>query len=374
MMQRVNAKKGVLVPGFIFLLWMLAGCGSQITDTPRFAWVLSNPVAASGPSVGTVTVFSVLKSTGVLSPIGQSFNTGKNPVAVTSDLHGRLLYVANTDDNSVSAFGINRADGTTFVAPGSPFPVGGANPIALAIDRATHFLFIADNGSSTITVARIIRADASLKMVKGSPFATPDPPINLAVAPSGKFLYAAVGTNGIEVLSVNPSGALALVNEQASPTGNTSNLVLSPDGKFLFAVDDDTTVSAYTVDAVTGKLTLVAGSPFAAGDQPAAVAIDPSGRFLYVANQGSNDISAYAINADGSLKQISGSPFLAGIQPLAITVDPSGRFVYTTNLSDQSVSLFIISSGGAGNSGPAGALSAVNTTSASSPVFMTITR
>jgi 6-phosphogluconolactonase (cycloisomerase 2 family) len=374
MMRQVNGKKGVLVPAFIFLLWVLAGCGSQISDTPRFAFVLSNPVTTSGAGIGTVTVFSVLNSTGVLSPIGQSFNTGKNPTAVTSDLHGRLLYVANTDDNTVSAFGIHRIDGTTFVAPGSPFQTGGANPLALALDRATRFLFIANNGSSSITVAKINRPDASLKLAPGSPFTTPDPPINLAVAPSGKFLYVAVGTNGIEVLSVSPTGALAVVSQEPSPTGNTNNLALSPNGKFLFAVDDDTTVSAYTVDTGTGELTLVAGSPFAAGDQPSAVAVDPSGRFVYVANQGSNDVSAYSINSDGSLAQITGSPFLSGVQPLAILVDPSGRFVYTTNVSDQNVSLFIISSGGSGASVPAGALVAVGTTNASSPVFMTITR
>jgi 6-phosphogluconolactonase len=374
MTRLATVKKGILVPGFVFLLWVLAGCGAQISDKPRFAFVLSNPVAASGTTVGTVTVFSVLKSTGVLSPAGSSFHTGRNPSAVTSDLHGRLLYVANLDDGTISAFGIRRVDGSTFVSPGSPFSTSGSNPIALAIDRATRFLFVANNGSSSITVFKITRADASLKLAPSSPFTTPDPPINLAVAPSGRFLYAAVGTNGIEVLSVSSTGALALVSTQPSPTGNTSNLVISPDGKFLFAVDDDTTVSAYTIDAVTGKLTLVAGSPFAAGDQPSAIAVDPSGRFVYAANQGSSDISAYTINGDGSLTPISGSPFLSGIQPLAITVDPSGRFVYTTNLSDQNISLFIISSGGSGSSGPAGALSAVGTTAASSPVFMTITR
>src|SRR5262249_23051947 len=162
---------------------------------------------------------------------GSSFNTGRNPSAVTSDLHGRLLYVANSDDNTISAFGIRRADGSTFVAPGSPFPVSGANPIALAIDRATRFLFAANNVSSSITVSKITRADASLKLAPSSPFATPDPPINLAVGPSGKFLYVAVGTNGIEVLSISPTGVLALVSQQPSPTGNTSNLVISPNGK-----------------------------------------------------------------------------------------------------------------------------------------------
>ena len=129
-----------------------------------------------------------------------------------------------------------------------------------------------------------------LKLLPGSPVDTPDPPINLALAPSGKFLYAATGTNGIEVLSVSSTGVLALVDQQASVTGNLSNLAISPNGKFLFAVDDDATVSAYTIDAVTGKLALIAGSPFAAGDQPSTIAVDPSGRFVLHADLGLDKI------------------------------------------------------------------------------------
>ena len=164
------------------------------------------------------------------------------------------------------------------------------------------------------------------------------------------------------------SGVLALVSQQASVTGNISNLAITPNGKFLFAVDDDTTVSAYAIDAVTGKLALIAGSPFAAGDQPSTIAVDPSGRYVYAANQGSSDISAYSINADGSLTAIAGSPFVTGTQPLQITVDPSGRFVYTANIGDSNISVFIISST------TPGALSAVGASTAASPVFMTITR
>jgi len=358
-------KKNIPVLGLLLLLWVLAGCGAQITDKPRFAFVLDS--ATAGTSVGSISAFSVVRSTGVLSPIGSSVKTGNNPTAITSDLHGRLLYAANLDDGTISAFGINRADGSIFTTPSSPFATGDS-PLNLVIDRATKFLFVANNGSSSISVFHINRTDASLKLLPGSPVDTPDPPINLAVAPSGKFLYAATGTNGIEVLSVSSTGVLALVDQQASVTGNLSNLAISPNGKFLFAVDDDATVSAYTIDAVTGKLALIAGSPFAAGDQPSTIAVDPSGRFVYAANQGSNDISAFSINADGSLTAITGSPFVTGVQPLQITVDPSGRFVYTANIGDRNVSVFSISST------TPGALNAVGTAAVASPVFMTITR
>ena len=56
-----------------------------------------------------------------------------------------------------------------------------------------------------------------------------------------------------------------------------------------------------TIDVGTGTLTPITGSPFAAGLQPASVAVDPSGKFAYVANSSSNDVSAYTINASTDL-------------------------------------------------------------------------
>ena len=51
------------------------------------------------------------------------------------------------------------------------------------------------------------------------------------------------------------------------------------------------------------------------------------GQFTYVANQFSNDVSGYTINATtGALVPIAGSPFAAGAAPLSVVVDPTGRF------------------------------------------------
>ncbi|MGA7092411.1 MAG: beta-propeller fold lactonase family protein, partial [Candidatus Cybelea sp.] len=82
-------------------------------------------------------------------------------------------------------------------------------------------------------------------------------------------------------------------------------------------------VSAYTINATSGALTPVTGSPFGAGTQAYDVAIDPDGKFAYVTNYGSNNVSAYTINAtSGALTPVTGSPFGAGIQSLGIAVDP----------------------------------------------------
>lgn len=63
----------------------------------------------------------------------------------------------------------------------------------------------------------------------------------------------------------------------------------------------------YEINANTGALVPVAGSPFATGVQPASVAVNPNGRFVYVADAGldAGDISVYTINA--TTAKIAGS-------------------------------------------------------------------
>jgi len=78
-------------------------------------------------------------------------------------------------------------------------------------------------------------------------------------------------------------------------------------------------ISGYTINAQTGALTPIAGSPFATGDTPTSVVIDPAGNFVLVTNAGSGTVSAYSISANGgSLSAISGSPFSAGALPSAL--------------------------------------------------------
>ncbi len=83
-----------------------------------------------------------------------------------------------------------------------------------------------------------------------------------------------------------------------------------------------------TGHAADGTLTPVAGSPFSAGSGPGCMAPDPEGKFLYVANfnfgaPGSSNISAYTIDAGtGALTPIAGSPFAAGGAPSSIVIGP----------------------------------------------------
>jgi len=58
-------------------------------------------------------------------------------------------------------------------------------------------------------------------------------------------------------------------------------------------------------------------------------------KFLYVANPAANNVSGYAINATtGALTAVSGSPFPTEPNPRYVNGEPTGKFVYVTTLGN----------------------------------------
>jgi 6-phosphogluconolactonase len=135
-------------------------------------------------------------------------------------------------------------------------------------------------------------------------------------------------------------GVLALL---AMTFGGCSNYLLSRlldekwGGIVYVANQSDDTVSAFHVNYDTGALVAVPGSPFAAGNEPCAIAT-ASGTFLYAANGGDNTLSGYRMAADtGALDPVPGSPFATDLGPVVVIVDASEKFVYVGNGNGNSI-------------------------------------
>ena len=61
------------------------------------------------------------------------------------------------------------------------------------------------------------------------------------------------------------------------------------------------------------------GSKVGAGYFPYYMEVAPTGKFAYVANQISNNVSAYTVNAkSGALTPVAGSPFGTATEPLGV--------------------------------------------------------
>ncbi len=172
----------------------------------------------------------------------------------------------------------------------------------------------------------------------------------LTVTVDMKYLLFAYVTNlsdgTVSAYTINATtGALtAMAGSPFAAGADPDRVAVDPTGKFAYVTNNHSgNVSAYTIDATTGALSAVAGSPFAAGSSPIGVAVDPTGKFAYVANNGSYNVSAYTINATtGALTAVAGSPFAAGTYPYEVAVDPTGKFAYVPNAGSNNVSAYTI--------------------------------
>jgi 6-phosphogluconolactonase (cycloisomerase 2 family) len=190
------------------------------------------------------------------------------------DPTGKFAYVANLNDNTVSAYSI-AANGALTPVTGSPFAAGSC-PISVAVEPKGKFAYVVNQSDNNVS-AYSIGANGALTPITGSPFAAGSAPISVAVDPTDKFAYVA----------------------------NIS----------------DNNVSAYSIGA-NGALTPVPGSPFVTGTTPNSVAVDPMGKFGYVANDFDNNVSGYSIAANGALTPVTSSPFAAGSGPVSVAITP----------------------------------------------------
>src|ERR1700681_310493 len=99
-------------------------------------------------------------------------------------------------------------------------------------------------------------------------------------------------------------------------------------------------ISAFSVDAGSGALTAIPGSPFPAGgvnatgigaQGPVGVAVDPMGKVVSVSNGGFGNIVTLNINvSSGVLTGFPVRPPFIDVGAAALVVSPTGKFVYAT--------------------------------------------
>src|SRR5882724_9073809 len=89
----------------------------------------------------------------------------------------------------------------------------------------------------------------------------------------------------------------------AAETSNPSWLVIHPNGKWAYAANESgkqSTISAFSIDAKSAKLTLLNKLP-ALGEDPCYLSFDKTGKYLFVANYTSGNVVVFPILPDGKL-------------------------------------------------------------------------
>ena len=333
-------------------------CASSAIADPKFAYVTNS-------ADNTVSAYAIDPASGVLAAATPpTAPTGTNPYSVTVDPSGQFAYVANSNADTVSAYSIDSGSGAlTAVASIAT----GDFPISVTVHPSGKFAYTVNQGvgatGNTISAYSINTNTGALSAMDAdgttgtqATIATGTLPYAITVDPTGKFAYVANYTsNTISAYTINPiTGALTSVGTASGTTGTgPSSIAIDPTGKCaLVANNNSNNVESYIIDSATGVLAVVTTTTVVPGRAPRSIAVDPaSGLYAYVANAGSGDVSAFSVDSSTcAIASISAdaagpSTIAAGTTPFSVNVDPSGQFVYVANFGSTDLQGAVITNG-----------------------------
>jgi YVTN family beta-propeller protein len=131
-------------------------------------------VATDGGSTNNIRTFTINTGTGTLTPViatpGGSSPPNPSAIAFNTPLNATtpLVYIANTASNNLTVNTVNNAGTTGTASLTVPVATG---PIDLAVDPSGKFLYVANNGSNTVSVlnANITAANTTTALISTSP-------------------------------------------------------------------------------------------------------------------------------------------------------------------------------------------------------------
>ncbi|WP_079168872.1 lactonase family protein [Streptomyces sp. CC77] len=198
-----------------------------------------------------------------------------------------------------------------------PDPERQAGPHAHQVVPAPggRLLLAADLGTDSVHVHALDPATGTLTPRGEIPLRPGSGPRHLAFHPAGRHVYVlAELTPTLTVCRWDPRGTLVPVGEvPLRPDGGEggaaypSGVAVAPDGRFVWAaVRGDDTLAVLAVGGDGERLTPVAHVP-CGGRWPRDLTVDREGRRLYVANERSGDVTWFDIDPDTGVPAPSGS-------------------------------------------------------------------
>jgi 6-phosphogluconolactonase (cycloisomerase 2 family) len=239
-----------------------------------------------------------------------------------------FIYVAGP--SSIYVYTIN-SDGS-LTAPSAGAAVAVASVVSLDVSPDGQWLFGLDSSQLVLDEYKINSSTGALSVVTPTPYPANGTVVQRAVkvSPTGNFIFAALGTGGDDIFSLNTStGAVVYIgNLSVSNTTSDNALAVNSAGTYLYIArsGDGSGLAVFSI-ATDGTLNSISGSPFGAGTQPYSVVLDTTGKYVYVANRSDGTISGYSIGTNSALTALSDSPYKSGSLVTSLGVDKSGKYL-----------------------------------------------
>jgi 6-phosphogluconolactonase (cycloisomerase 2 family) len=297
-------------------------------------------------SAGSLRTYPIDGTSGALAPTPtKNIPSVSSPEELVMAPNGKWAYVLDSAQNDVAAYALDPTSGDpTFVATVAT----GTRPRSGAVDPTSTYLYVAGKSSNDLSAYAIDGASGALTPVVGSPFISCLGPSSVTVDPAGAHVYVTGDYDGIFAYAIGAGGALSTIAGTPYLLGGGANPMgvgIPPNGKWAYVPSLQAKIYAFNL-APSGALdAAVPGAPFALQFYARGVpAIDGTGTHLYQAaapNGTPGSVSAHQVDAvTGALAEIAGSPYGVGIGPAKLVLDSSGFFVFVWNSLNSSISAF----------------------------------
>jgi 6-phosphogluconolactonase len=383
--QAAFSRRGLLKTGAAALSLAASGAvQTQAQDNAApsssriFAYVgtYTGAIGSGGNGQG-IYLFSMNPNNGVLAQV-KVVSEVSSPSWIAFNPSRTNLYAVNeisnfngTTSGSVSAFGINRANGNLDFL--NAVSSQGAGPAHLSVDRFGKFLFVANYGGGSIAVLPIL-SDGSLDNATDTHQDMDSVNMTRATnAPFGSFAISGHEAPHAHFIEADPSNKFVLWTDLAQdriyvysfdiqagvlspatrpfvslpPGDGPRHLALHPNGKWIYSIQEEaSTIVFYEFDSSTGALISqqsISTLPrrFTGTNFTSEIIISPDGLFLYAANRLHDTIAVFSIDTIGGLSRVGESSTL-GDYPRHINIDPTGNFLYSCNQRSDAITSFRI--------------------------------
>jgi hypothetical protein len=327
----------------------LAAATAAANGAQAVGYVYSNNNTADHNSI---SAFRRMSDGALVELPGSPFGTGGSgtgmPVATQGALQltadRRFIVAVDPGSNEISVLRIRSNGGLRLVDTVSSH---GNVPGSLGVHGS--LVYVANTGAGGMNYTGFwLQPDGNLTHINGSTHALPDTafPGQILFSPDGRRAVGirtggtptepTLGPSQIDTFAVNADGTLTpgpgspYASERIGPIGaqfrphHPSQLLVTNahDGPGLGSV------SSYHVNA-RGRLTNVAGSPFANGETATCwVEITSDGRYLFAVNTASFSVSSYRLGAGGTLSLLGNTAIKDAVAPFDARLDPTGSYLY----------------------------------------------
>ena len=313
-----------------------------IDQKRRLVFAVNEIADFEGQSAGSVTSFRIDPQTGKLVELSRKSSRGAGACHIALSPEGKHVVVANYDGGSIAVLPVDDegklGDATDFVQFAGHGPNAERQDAPHAhcatFDPAGKFVFVCDLGTDQVLGYRYDAEAGKLKPTEpaATALAPGAGPRHMAFHPSGKFAYVINELNSTITAFAYDAATGSLKELQSVSTlpgyfdgpNTTAEIAVHPSGQFLYASNrGHESVVLFEINRDDGTLTYVEEQG-TGGKTPRNFAIQPNAEHLVIANQNSDTLLICRVDKDNGRLKPSGV-FAEAPSPVCVAFLPPRR-------------------------------------------------